>query len=660
MVAANASCEDGHSVRLTCLTRFLFRLSGGQKPNEGRVEFRRGRNGWGTVCNKGWDIHNADVLCRYVGYKGAVPISVNFGPGSGRIWLRDVRCTGNESTILRCPYRERRQYCDHDDDVGVVCDGGECNSNPCQNNGTCIEGVDHYICQCGREWVGVNCETRNQTVLTKQWERFKPSDKFRFHSGILTVLEEGDYYIYSQVYHWYNNKTSPATTHSVMVVKTDKDNPYRFLTCWKNVKETDPWNTCYTAGVIHLFSNNSVYLHMRCDGIVCIHLARRLAYVEGQLAKQGASASEETSTEERFGPHTELQMYDGTNVHSATVFGKKIKEHRPYNGPALPSSPREHQNRKRRSDTKTSETIEDVRLIHQEHFGFTLYVHRIEGDLTVKVGGRWFHVCHKTFGRQEADVACRHLYKDRSDRSFLFRLSGGQKPNEGRVEFRRGRNGWGTVCNKGWDIQDADVLCRYLGYKGTVPISINYGPGSGRIWLRDVRCTGNESTILRCPYRERRHSCDHGDDVGVVCDGLCDSNPCQNKGICIDGLDHYICQCGRGWVGVHCEISCNKEQEQNMERVQKRALRIISLGGRREVPTLPMLKERREAAAVKLLRNMLEENHPLHDMVPPARALASGRTLRNGTAITVPVARTQRLKNSFLHQAIRLYNKATQ
>ncbi|XP_066264590.1 neurotrypsin-like [Branchiostoma lanceolatum] len=160
MVAANASCEDGHSVRLTCLTRFLFRLSGGQKPNEGRVEFRRGRNGWGTVCSKGWDIHNADVLCRYLGYKGAVPISINFGPGSRRIWLRDVRCTGNESTILRCPYRERRHYCDHGDDVGVVCDGGECNSNPCQNNGTCIEGVDHYICQCGREWVGVNCEMR--------------------------------------------------------------------------------------------------------------------------------------------------------------------------------------------------------------------------------------------------------------------------------------------------------------------------------------------------------------------------------------------------------------------------------------------------------------------------------------------------------------------
>ncbi|XP_066264593.1 galectin-3-binding protein A-like [Branchiostoma lanceolatum] len=162
MVAANASCEDGHSVRLTCLTKVYFRLAGGQKPSEGRVEFHRGRFDRGTVCNKGWDIHDADVLCRYLGYKGAVPISVNFGPGTGRIWLSDVSCAGNESTILDCPRKYEDNDCDHDDDVGVVCDADECNSNPCQNNGTCIEGVGHYICQCEHGWVGVHCEIREK------------------------------------------------------------------------------------------------------------------------------------------------------------------------------------------------------------------------------------------------------------------------------------------------------------------------------------------------------------------------------------------------------------------------------------------------------------------------------------------------------------------
>ncbi|KAI8515792.1 hypothetical protein Bbelb_066050 [Branchiostoma belcheri] len=39
-------------------------------------------------------------------------------------------------------------------------------------------------------------------------------------------------------------------------------------------------------------------------------------------------------------------------------------------------------------------------------------------------------------------------------------------------------------------------------------------------------------------------------------------------------------------------VGCRKEQSDSIERVQKRALRIISLGGRRTVPNLPSLKER--------------------------------------------------------------------
>ncbi|XP_035661628.1 uncharacterized protein LOC118405906 [Branchiostoma floridae] len=173
----------------------------------------------------------------------------------------------------------------------------ECNSNPCQNNGTCIDGVGHYICQCTRGWVGVHCEIqeklssmertsrdwahikaaadstgdthtvkRDDTVLTKYWELSDLSEKFRFNSGVLTVLEEGDYYVYSQVYYRYNNKQLKSISHSVMVVQNEKGNPLRFLTCWKYMEEVVPWNTCFTAGVIHLLPNSSVYLHMPCDG----------------------------------------------------------------------------------------------------------------------------------------------------------------------------------------------------------------------------------------------------------------------------------------------------------------------------------------------------------------------------------------------------------
>ena len=34
----------------------------------------------------------------------------------------------------------------------------------------------------------------------------------------------------------------------------------------------------------------------------------------------------------------------------------------------------------------------------------------------------------------------------------------------------------------------------------------------------------------------------------------CLSNPCQNGGSCVDGLERYDCRCLPGWDGVNCEI----------------------------------------------------------------------------------------------------------
>ncbi|KAI8485491.1 male genitalia morphogenesis [Branchiostoma belcheri] len=78
-------------------------------------------------------------------------------------------------------------------------------------------------------------------------------------------------------------------------------------------------------------------------------------------------------------------------------------------------------------------------------------------------------------------------------------------------------------------------------------------------------------------------------------------------------------------------VGCSDELSTSMERVQKRAVRIISLGGKRTVPKLPSLKERREAAALKLFTAMIKPEHPLHDLVPPQRSTATGPTLSDLT-----------------------------
>ena len=49
----------------------------------------------------------------------------------------------------------------------------------------------------------------------------------------------------------------------------------------------------------------------------------------------------------------------------------------------------------------------------------------------------------------------------------MVRLQGGRYSNQGRVEvYCNGQ--WGTICANGFDSNDAQTLCRQLGYTGYV------------------------------------------------------------------------------------------------------------------------------------------------------------------------------------------------
>ena len=96
---------------------------------------------------------------------------------------------------------------------------------------------------------------------------------------------------------------------------------------------------------------------------------------------------------------------------------------------------------------------------------------------------------------------------------------GGDTDNEGRVEVYH-NGAWGTVCDDGWDISDADVVCRQLGYSGAIsaPHEALFGPGSGPIHYDDVTCTGSEARLADCPHPGIGiQNCIHSEDAGVVC-----------------------------------------------------------------------------------------------------------------------------------------------
>ena len=79
---------------------------------------------------------------------------------------------------------------------------------------------------------------------------------------------------------------------------------------------------------------------------------------------------------------------------------------------------------------------------------------------------------------------------------------------------------WGTICSDSWDLQDAEVVCHQLGYDGALRAVRNaaFGQGTGQIWLDDVRCVGNERSIVHCSHLGwGAHNCRHDKDAGVVC-----------------------------------------------------------------------------------------------------------------------------------------------
>ena len=81
-------------------------------------------------------------------------------------------------------------------------------------------------------------------------------------------------------------------------------------------------------------------------------------------------------------------------------------------------------------------------------------------------------------------------------------------------------NIWGTVCDDSWDLHDAHVVCRQLGFTRALNAlgSSRFGAGRGQIWLDDVACSGNESSLVYCRHRGWGiHNCGHSEDASVIC-----------------------------------------------------------------------------------------------------------------------------------------------
>ena len=126
------------------------------------------------------------------------------------------------------------------------------------------------------------------------------------------------------------------------------------------------------------------------------------------------------------------------------------------------------------------------------------------------------------FLRIPTSIGVKLLFNLGASANSIIKLVNGSQAKAGRLVLNY-NNTWGTICDEGWDIKDAHVICRMLGFHHAVDAksAAFFGEGAGPVWLTNLQCSGNESNISECSHNGwGQQECGHNRDVGVACTGI--------------------------------------------------------------------------------------------------------------------------------------------
>ncbi|XP_071951750.1 scavenger receptor cysteine-rich type 1 protein M130-like [Antedon mediterranea] len=497
----SSTCEPEKTIA-SVVCKKPFRLVNGTTDRKGRVEvFLNGL--WGRVCDNGWGLDDANVLCNSLGFPGAMsaPVGSYFGEGMlENVLLEDLDCNGNESSILNCRRKTTvGDTCAHGHDASAIChDIDECVSQPCANGATCNNTVVGYVCICARGYEGTNCEDGN---YFHGFSSFVTSN-YHFHWAYLKARKDNSYlqpwelldhraYYMSIVwnslckptpsippatdYSWQlenghlkpvfcNNPLAPEALLEIRRCTCNGSCSTNRCSCKKNnllctdacecgdgyIDECEN-NPCQHGGTCHDWINS-----YKCD---C---------VQGYDGESCETNIDECQPQPCFNGGTCTDDVNAFTCHCPDGFDGSYCER------------------------NTDECLSNLCLN--------------DGQC---IDGNGFYTC-----------ACQNGYFGKTCQLGGIRLINGTSPYDGRVEVSY-NNQWGTICGTSWDLNDARVVCRQIDTPGairTYGVSSPYGPGSGPIILDQVDCTGYEETLGDCGHSELGiNNCNHQQDVGVHC-----------------------------------------------------------------------------------------------------------------------------------------------
>ncbi|MBN3316770.1 C163A protein, partial [Atractosteus spatula] len=429
-----------------------------------------------------WDLKDAAVVCRQLGCGSAVsaPGGAHFGPGSGSVLLSWVKCSGSESALRDCRKDEVKQYNYPHEDSGVRCSAHR-GVRLVGGSDLCSGRVE---AQHGETWGSV-CDSdfdwQDAEVVCRQLDCGAPSqvlkgDQFR----------KGEADVHSEVFQCQGNES-------------------QIFFCPKSTK---------TQGCTH-----ENYVGLKCFGYTGFRLANGSDSCSGRVELQWLFRDWGTVCDLYWDLRDARALFQQLGCGEAVAapgqawFGQG-------SGPVRADVFECRGNESRLSHCTVS-SWGRAGCSHGQDAGVICSgfpSSTVPSSLTP--GMNWLLFC--IYRALCVDISIAQFYPRLSFKvadQLSLRLVGVEGDCAGMLEVYH-NGSWGTVCDDSWDLADSQVVCRQLqsGTALSAPVPASFSQGTGPIWLDEVDCLGNESSLGECPSAWwGQHDCGHKEDVRILC-----------------------------------------------------------------------------------------------------------------------------------------------